>query len=135
MITVYDLAAMPNGELSAAIYSTMYKGFEFNINDITYNVKNISKLNKTKDIESSITHKQNITITSSNLNKNIRGYLIYYKNGSSCYYGNKYWDQLSRDIDGIITLDLININNIFHTKSKLFNLAEIYVNSYNNKNK
>jgi hypothetical protein len=121
-MTVFDLACMQNGELSAAVISQFTPNLEFTINNTSYNVHKISKLNKTKD--DIITHKQRITIKSSNSNKNIVGYLIYYKNGSSRYYGNSQWEQLSRDIEGIITIDLININNPFHNKSIFYTFAD-----------
>jgi hypothetical protein len=121
-MTVFDLACMQNGELSAAVISQFTPNLEFRINNTTYVVHKISKLNKTKD--DIITHKQRITIKSSNSNKNIVGCLIYYKNGSSRYYGNSSWEQLSRDIEGIINIDLININNSFHNKSIFYTFAD-----------
>jgi hypothetical protein len=121
-MTVFDLACLQKGELSAAVISQFYPGLEFTINNTTYNVHKISKLNKTK--HNIITHRQIIIIKSSNSNKNIVGYLIYLKNGNSLYYGNTQWYYLSRDIEGIITVDLININNPFHTKSIFYTFAE-----------
>lgn len=122
-MTVLDLASLQQGELSAAVISQFYPGLEFTINDTTYNVHKLSKLNKTKD--NVITHRQRITIKSSKSNKNIVGYLIYFKNGNSMYYSNKdNWYNLSRNIEGIINVDLININNPFHTKSIFYNFAE-----------
>jgi hypothetical protein len=122
-MTVFDLACLQQGELSAAVISQFYPGLEFTINNITYNVQKISKLNKTKD--KVITHRQRITIKPNNSNKNIVGYLIYLKNGNSMYYSNNNsWYNLSRDIEGIINVDLININNPFHNKSLFYNFAE-----------
>lgn len=122
-MTVFDLACKQQGELSAAVISQFYPGLEFTLNNTTYNIHKISKLNKTKD--KVITHKQRITIKSSKSNKNIIGYLIYFKNGNSMYYSNQdSWYNLSRDIEAIINVDLININNPFHTKSIFYTFAE-----------
>ena len=124
-MTVFDLACKQQGELSAAVISQFYPGLEFTLNNTTYIIHKISKLNKTKD--KVITHKQRIIIKSSKSNKNIIGYLIYFKNGNSMYYSNQdSWYNLSRDIEGIINVDLININNPFHTKSIFYNFVEKY---------
>lgn len=125
-MTVFDLACLQQGELSAAVISQFYPGLEFTINNTTYNILKISKLNKTKD--NVITHKQRITIKSNKLNKNIVGYLIYFKNNNTMYYSNNNnWYNLSRDIEAIINIDLININNPFHSKSIFYNFAENYI--------
>lgn len=121
-MTVFQLACLNQGELSAAIISQFYKDFQFTINNTTYIVHNISKLNKKKD--NIITHKQRIIIKSNNSNKNIVGYLIYLSNKKSLYYGNNQWNDMSRNIESIINLDIINIFNPFHQKSILYKLIE-----------
>lgn len=121
-MTVFDLACMQNGELSAAVISQFYEGLEFKINGTTYNVHKITKVNKTKDPV--ITHRQRITIKSDKSDKNIVGHLVFYKNSNSSYYGNNSWNSLSRDIEGIINVDLLNIYNPFHTKSIFYTFAE-----------
>jgi len=121
-MTVFDLACLQNGELSAAIINEFVEGMSFQLNGFTYNVHKVSKLNKVKD--SIIVKRQRITIKSDLYKKNIIGYLVYFRNGNSQYYGNDLWDNFSRDIEGIVNVDLINIENPLHDKSFFYKLAE-----------
>jgi hypothetical protein len=58
------------------------------------------------------------------LGKPISGSVITFANGNTQFVGEKSWSNLSKDIEGVIIIDLLNENNRFHNKSDVYKLAE-----------
>lgn len=139
--TVRDLAGMQEGEVSAAVFSSLEKGDVFTVGGKTYEVtaktkgKTVTEFEDKKGVKKSYT-KDRLTIKEKKpdgtLGKPISGNLIRYSNGNTMFSGEGSWSNLSRDIEGDITIDLINEYNKFHNKSDSYRLAEKYLDVINN---
>lgn len=142
--TVRDLAdfGTEEGMLSGAVFSSLNKGDILNVGGKEYSVDVRSQAKEavyyTKDGEKVEYKKSSIRLKGEN-GKSISGELWEYKNGSGQWVGkgqtrkSDKWGQLSRDIEGDITVDLINENNQFHNPSDSFKKAQEFINNLQSK--
>jgi hypothetical protein len=138
--SVRDLASMQDGEVSAGVFSELNKGDKITIGGneyvVTTKTKGTKKTEfKKKDGTTSFYTKSTLTLKEVNpdgsLGKPISGTFVEYENGRTLFTGGNQWNNLSRDIEGDVTIDLINENNKFHTPSQSFKLAQQYVDKIN----
>ncbi|MDX9819037.1 MAG: hypothetical protein RBT16_08995, partial [Desulfococcus multivorans] len=138
-VTVRDLANMQNGEASAAVLSALKKGDTFKVGrNRTYTVTFVSKPKREnfkdpKTGEDRYWDKSVIRIKDDK-GKTISSTLLTWDDGKASFIGvnsNNRHEQLSRDIEGDISLDLINENNQFHDKTDSYKLAEKTIAVYN----
>jgi hypothetical protein len=125
-----------SGIVSGLFLSTIENGEVFTIGNKTYTVKRKTKASKTvyqTDKYSGEYEKTSITIEDDKGTK--YSYEIWdnwVQNGSRMVPAikpGKNSNNLSRDIEGVITIDLINENNRFHTNSAVFNKIQNALNS------
>jgi hypothetical protein len=142
--TVRDLAnkeaELQEGLLSGAFFSSLEKGDTFTVGKKKYTVDSISKpkpqeyTNKKGEI---VKYSKNSIRIKSEKGEVVSGEFWQYANGNSAWLGNGQtkkqdkWGQLSRDIDGDITVDLINENNSFHEKSDSYKKVQEYIGKSN----
>lgn len=138
--TVRDLANLDaesqNGLLSGAFFSSLKIGDEFTVANKKYSVVNISKPTEksylSKD-QKQVNYKESkLRIKDAN-GETINGVLWEFEKGSSRWWSNSSkkidkWGQLSRNIEGDISVDLINENNKFHTFSDSYKKVQDAIN-------
>lgn len=138
--SVRDLASMQDGEVSAGVFSELNKGDKITIGGNEYVVTTKTKGTKKtefKNEKGEDRYYTKSTITLKKVNKDgslgspISGTFVEYSNRGSMFVGGDAWRNLSRDIEGDITVDLINENNKFHEPSQSFKLAQQYVDKIN----
>lgn len=142
--TVRDLANLDaeeqSGLLSGAVFSSLKKGDVITVGRKKYTVDSKSKPTQntyyTKD-NKKIDYKKSTLRLKDEAGKTISGELWEYKNGSGTWMGrggtrkSDRWGQLSRDIEGDISVDLINENNKFHEPSDSFKKAQEFIDDFN----
>lgn len=141
--TVRDLANAEGtdmGLVSGAFFSTLNEGESFSIGPNDYIVTRKTKPStKSYDYKGqAVTQKQTkITFQNAATGKKTTGTLIFdqYRDGvkyTDRWLGTGDWYNISRDIEGVITVDLINENNKFHDKSDAYNRIQDYLDNVNN---
>lgn len=142
--SVRDLANLDaeeqSGLLSGAVFSELKKGDVLSIGGKKYTVTTrtkptentyYTKNNKKVDYKKStirLVDEKGVTIS---------GEFWEYKNGSGNWLGkgqtrkSDKWGNLSRNIEGDITVDLINENNKFHTPSDSYKKAQAFIDNFN----
>lgn len=140
--SVRELAELMSGELSAAVFSQLKKGDILTVSKKSYIVSNLTtgqKKNPVTRKNGTDTYYTIDKLTLKEILKNgeygkpITGNLLIWENGNRTFFGEGRWNNLSRDIEGEIFIDLINENNQFHEKSHSYILAEKAIKEMNDK--
>jgi len=133
-------AEQRQGLLSGAVFSSLEKGDKFKVGGVEYTVEG-----KTKPTTKSYVDKNGKTVEYKSSSIKIKGTdgkpitaeFREYENGSGSWMGrgqtrdSDRWGQLSRNIEGDISVDLLNENNPFHDKSDSFKLAQKNIDKIN----
>jgi hypothetical protein len=137
--TVRDLAnkeaELQEGLLSGAFFSSLEKGDIFTVGKKNYTVESISKPKPQEYIKKgeTVKYSKNSIRIKGDKGEVVSGEFWQYGNGNSAWLGKGQtkkqdkWGQLSRDIEGDITIDLINENNDFHEKSDSYKKVQEYI--------
>ena len=146
--SVRDLAnldAEHEGILSGAVFSVLKKGDVLSVAGKTYTVTTLTKPTESsyysKKDNKKVDYKKSTIRLIDEKGVTISGEFWEYKNGSGIWSGkgqtrkSDRWNNLSRDIEGDITLDLINENNEFHGLSDSYKKAQAFIDNYNNMNR
>lgn len=97
-----------NDILVGTFVSSLQKNDTFKINGHDYTVTSVSKTGNVR-LKNELGNTVSITFLPRNGNNGV-------------YYGTAKWDNLSRDIEGLLTLDLLNEYNPFHEPSKIYKM-------------
>lgn len=97
-----------NDILVGTFVSSLQKNDTFKINDHDYTVTSVSKTGNVR-LKNELGKTVSITFLQRNGNNGV-------------YYGTTKWDNLSRDIEGLLTIDLLNEYNPFHEPSKIYKM-------------
>lgn len=97
-----------NDILVGTFVSSLQKNDTFKINGHDYTVTSVSKKGNVR-LKNELGNTVSITFLTRNGNNGV-------------YYGTVKWDNLSRDIEGLLTLDLLNEYNPFHEPSKIYKM-------------
>ena len=97
-----------NDILVGTFVSSLQKNDSFRINDYDYIVTSVSKTGNVR--------------LRNELGKTVSIMFLSLNDKNGVYYGTTKWDNLSRDIEGLLTIDLLNEYNPFHEPSKIYKM-------------
>jgi len=134
MRTVREIANMGDGYISAMVLLSLEKLEEFSVAGKKYRLVSVTKRPKRKkmfDITGKLRFYDKTFYKTKNENgKTITSTYWEWDNGNSGFHGcesNSMHENLSRDMESDVMVDLINENNPFHTKSDSYRLVERYL--------
>lgn len=136
-----NIDSKQEGLISGAFFSTLKKGDTFTIGKKNYEVTQITKAKSGSYIGKDGKERKYTETTiriKDDKGNTISGRLRINDKGNGNWYGlgqtknSDRWGNLSRDIEGDITLDLVNEYNKFHEKSDSYKRVQKYIDEFNN---
>ena len=122
--------------LSKQIESLTAMGYGSNIYDVLVGTfvssltKNDSfKVNKHEYTVTSVSKTGNVRLKNE-LGKTVSIKFLPLNGNNGVYYGTVKWDNLSRDIEDLLTLDLLNEYNPFHEPSKIYKMLVKHLDKF-----